>query len=299
MSWTPLIFLTEVACFSLLVCLVHSLKGRFGLAPLYVLVGLFEAFLFVVNKAEPQIKTELFLVEPRSIYLIFLTSMLVSVVLVYVLEGTAEARRLIVAIVILYITHGIIDIVIAYHASHPPPGSPDLSEIDLVWYSTPTRLASLVAMVADFLVIIIVYQFVHNRARALPLAVPLFIAVIAALFSDAVVFKLVRHWELSQRVFFIGAKAQAGIAAGIPAAIYFSLQLRRHPGAVRKGIMARRTLSIIALQRRVSEMERRLVEEKRRYKLIRNTFGRYVSKDVVDTIVADPSSLDLGGELRG
>lgn len=292
------LFLAEIAGLSGLVCLAHRARMRLGLGPLYALAALLEAFLFVVGKPAHTIKADFLFTAPRGIYLLFLAGLLVSVVLVYVLEGTAEARRFIGALVLVYVAHGVIDVLVAYHAATPPPGVVAQPNIDVVWYSTAARAASLVAMIVDAVVIVVTYQFLRNRAAWLPLMVALFVALVAAMISDAAVFKLVRHGALDWSNFHVIAKAEAGAAAGIPAALYFGWQLRRAGGAQRDGLLGRRALDLVDLRRRVSEMEARLAEEQARYALVRSTFSRYVSPDVVDAIMEDPKGLELGGEVR-
>ncbi|PJB38721.1 MAG: hypothetical protein CO108_18525 [Deltaproteobacteria bacterium CG_4_9_14_3_um_filter_63_12] len=294
----PWIFLMEVAGLSSAVCLIHSARSRLGLVPVYLLVGLFEAFLFVVGKPKLPINAELFFIEPRGIYLIFLATIMVAGVLIYVLEGTSEARRFLAGLAILYLAHGAIDIFIEYHASHPPPGELNQGGIDLVWYSTHARIASMGAILADFVVIIVIYQALHNRFPKVPLAFPLYLALIAAMITDAAVFKLIRHGDLAWSVFNIGAKAQAGAAAGIPAALYFAWQLRRTPDAAQKGILNRNALELVDMRRKLVVMREKLAEKQAEYIYIKENFSQYVSAEVVDAILLDPSKLKLGGELR-
>ena len=108
----PVIVLSEIALLTGLVCLVHRLRDRLGVAPLFMLLGLFEAFLFFVGKPWPPISGEFFLVEPRGIYLLFLPTILVSAVIVYALDGTRAARQFMVGLVILYIVHGLLDVIV-------------------------------------------------------------------------------------------------------------------------------------------------------------------------------------------
>ena len=291
-------FLCQIAALSAFTCLVHALKPRVGKAPLYMLFGLYEAFLFFSTKTKDPLVTELFFVEPRGIYLMFLGTLMSTTVLVYVLEGTREARRVIIGIAVLYLTHGVLDVVLDHHAANPPPGRPVQTGADVFWYSTHARIASLTAMVCDLVVTIIVYQFLVNRAPRLPLAVPLFLGILAAMVTDAAVFKLVRHGSLSWSIFFVGAKVQAGMAAGLPAALYFAYRVRQEPGAVRRGIMHRGAFDIVDVREQMRELQLALEHQRARLDLVQQVFRRYVSPDVVDAILADPARLQLGGEER-
>jgi class 3 adenylate cyclase len=299
----PLTLLGEIALLSTVLCGLHALNKRFGLAPLYVVVGLFEAFLFVAGKGNKDPSTvlvaELFFAEPAHVsYMLFLPLILSSMVLVYVLEGVREVRRLLIALIILYVLHGAIDVILEFHALHPPEGYNSLAGQNLLYYSMGSRAAGLGAMIADFAVILVSYQFLQNRLRRLPLIIPLFVALILAMVCDAMVYSLLRGRLFSwDNVMFI-EKLQAGIMAGLPVAIYLQWQLRKHHDDVRRGILERGAFAALDLRQRVMEMEHMLQEQKAQYRYIKDTFSRYVSPDVVNAIIADPTKISLGGELR-
>ena len=293
------IILAEVFGFAALLCALHAFKPKLGLASLYLSVGLFEAFLFVVGKAEPPITASFLGVGAANVsYTLFLPLLLACIFLIYVMEGTTEARRLIAAVAIVYVIHGVLDVIIDFHASNPPPGEPYLGDIDLVWYSTKTRAASLVAIVADFVVLIVVYQALYNRLRGATLAVPFFAALVVAMVTDGLVFGLVRYQSFDLDRIMVLEKFQVGIAAAIPVAGYLAWRLSRHEGQARRGVLDRGALEIIYLQKRVREVEAKLKEQRAQYAYIKDTFSRYVSPEVVQAIIEDPTRLRLGGELR-
>jgi len=295
----PFVLLAEVAWLSAVACALHALRPRFGLAPLYIILGLFEAFLFVAWKAEPAIVAEVFGAPPGNVaYLLFLPPILTTAVLVYVLEGTKHARRLLAALVGVYVLHGAIDIIIEYHATHPPAGHPYLGDIDLVWYSMEARGASLLAMIGDYLVIIIGYQFLRNRLPRLPLMVPILLATVAALVCDSVIFSLARGRLFSWQNVMLLEKLQTGVAAAVPVWLYIAWQLHKHRDAIRHGLLEREAFELVRLRQKVEEVEGELEVQKAQLSYVKDTFSRYVSADVVDAIVADPSTVKLGGELR-
>jgi len=288
----------EIGALAGVLCFAHRLSDRFGFAPYYLLVGLLEVFLFAVSKPSETIRLAFFGVDPRGMYILFLAPLFGSVALVYVLEGTRAARRLIVGLALLYVVHGLVDVSIAWHATNPPAGFPAQPDIDFIYYSSHARIASMVAMAADFVVLIIVYQGIVNRAPRVPLAAPLFLGMVAAMVTDAFVFRLIRSFSLDWSIFFVGAKAQAGAAVAVPMAAYCAWRIRTSPEEVQAGILNRGALDIVDLRARVQEMQESLREARAQYLLIKDTFSRYVSPDVVDTIVADPTKIRLGGELR-
>ena len=293
-----LITLLEVALLAGVLCFAHRLSDRVGFAPLYLLVGLLEVFLFAVSKPSEPIRLAFYGVDARGMYILFLAPLFGSVALVYVLEGTRAARRLIGGLAFLYVVHGVVDVSIAWHANNPPPGFPAQPDIDFIRYSIHARAASLIAMVANFVVLLIVYQGIVNKAPRIPLAAPLFLGMVAAMVTDAFVFRIVRSFTADWSVLFVGAKAQAGAAVAVPIAAYCAWRIRTSPEEVREGILNRGALDIVDLRARVQEMQESLRDARAQYLLIKDTFSRYVSPDVVDQIVADPTKIRLGGELR-
>lgn len=290
------LLLLEISAFTVLICAVHALKPRLGLAPLYLLIGMLEVFLFVTGKTHPgglRIKTAMYFADPADLsYMLFLPLLLTSMVLVYVMEGTKEARRLLLGLLIVYLVHGVLDLVLANHAANPPAGHPSLADSVLVYYSLGSRLASSVAIAADFVVIIVSYQFVRNRLPSLPLVVPLFCALLLAMVGDAVVYSSLRPYRtLEYEHLLLFEKLQAGLAAGLPMALYLGWQLRRHSGQLSRGILERGAFEIIDLRQRMAQVQAELEH-------VRRTFGRYVSTEVVDALMADPAKLRLGGEER-
>jgi len=290
--------LVEIAALASILCFAHKLSDRLGFSPLYLLLGMLEVFLFAVSKPSENIRLAFLGVDPRGMYILFLAPLFGAVAMVYVLEGTRAARRLIAGLALLYFVHGLVDVSIAWHATNPPPGFPSQPDIDFIYYSSHARVASAVAMVADFVVLIIVYQGIVNRAPRVPLAAPLFLGMVAAMVTDAFVFRVVRSFTLDWSVFFVGAKAQAGAAVALPMAAYCAWRIRTSPEEVQQGILQRGALDIVDLRARMQQMQESLREARAQYVLIKETFSRYVSPDVVDTIVADPTRIRLGGELR-
>lgn len=295
----PLIFLGEVSLFALALSLVHALRSRFGSGPFYVLVGLFLALFFVIDKGDQHITVALLGAPPAFIgYSLFLPLLLSAVVIVYVLEGTPAARRLLLAILLGHALHVVLEIVVAWHAGHPPAGQPDMSGSVLVQFSIFTRLASVVAFCVDFVVILVTYQALVNKASGLPRAVSLFAALMLAMVADALVFSQVYGLMLSTDTLQLVEKVQVAAAAAIPVSVYLGIQLQRHSDEVRRGVVERGALDIFDLRRMVQEYKSRLKEAEAQYVYVKDAFSRYVSTEVVDAIVADPSKVQLGGELR-
>src|SRR5574337_194473 len=153
-----LVFPLEIAVAMAALCGLHALKPRIGLAPLYVVMGLIEGFLFFAGQSSAPISAWVLGDVCNVSSLLFLPLLLVAGVLLYTLEGTSTARWYVASIVLVYVVHGVVDQMLAYHASHPPPGIADASASEVVQTSLRVRFASLVAVLADFAVILVSYQ---------------------------------------------------------------------------------------------------------------------------------------------
>lgn len=295
----PLIFLGEIFLFALVLCLVHAGRKRIGTGAFYLVVGLLLALFFMVDKGDQQITVALFGAPPAGIgYAFFLPLLLSSVVIVYVLEGSSAARRLLVGILIGHALHAALDVLVAWHATHPPPGQPDLAGTTLAQYSLFTRACSVAAFAADFVVILVVYQALVNHARRLPAGVALFCALMAAMLTDALVFSTLYGFVLSLETLQLAEKLQVAAAAALPVSTYLGVQLKLHRAEVRHGVLERGALDILDLRRTLASYRQRLKTVEARFVYVKDAFSRYVSSDVVDAIMEDPSKVRLGGELR-
>src|SRR5690606_25246318 len=125
----------------------------------------------------------------------------------------------------------------------------------------------------------------------IPSAVPLFIGLVLAMAMDALAYTAFAGEFGEVPEMFWPQKVQAGAAAGLPVSIYLDLMLRRNREHISGGIVNRGSFDILDLRRQLERQREQLVQ-------IKDTFSRYVSAEVVDTIVRDPSRVRLGGEKR-
>lgn len=283
----------EIALATIIVCLVHSLKPKVGLTALFVVVGVFTAYLFVAARGEagqPPASGALWPTDlEQTVSTSFLPTILVSFVLVYVLESTEAARQLIYSVVLVYIVSALIEAQLDWHLLHPASGPAPL--VATPWLDLASRAASLVAFCADFVVIIVSYQWLVNRLPRLPLAIPLFLALVLAMLVDALVYGTLYFGTFTIEGLQIPTKLLTGISAGLPASVYFQWRIHKLPQSTRRGIFERSPLEIVVLRKEI-ELQRA------RYEDVKKTFGRYVSPEVVELLTADPSKLQLGGEER-
>jgi class 3 adenylate cyclase/uncharacterized PurR-regulated membrane protein YhhQ (DUF165 family) len=285
------LFNLQIAAVSALLIGLHSLRERWGLAPLYVATGVLLAFL--------KIGSRLSLVAPvlggedgRYGSLFHLPLIMVAIGLVYTLDGTKEARRAIVGIALASLLLGVFHVLVS---THMELFGADLSVDGRDRWFQP-RLwglgASTIALVADGLVILVVYQWLVNRLSWMPLFVALALAITCGTVTDGFVFRAL-NGQLQGSIVLadVLGKLTAGVAASLPVAGYVSLQLRRTSPDVRHGLLNRSALDVVALRKRIAELDERVKE-------VRNVLSRYVVSDVVNEILQHPQDLHLGGELR-
>lgn len=303
---SPLVILIEIIGMSTILCALHAVRKQLGSAPFYFVVGLLEVFLFVSGKGDAKIMSAMFWSEPTHVSTpLFLSGLLGAMTIVYILEGTRNAQRFLVAMFAIYVFHGIVDWVLFLHASNPPAGTADLSDTTLVAFSQWARFSSFCAIMADFITMAVVYQATRNVISKLPLGlsrlplkVPIFIAMVCAMAMDVFAYSLVQGEIVGTEGFRFIPKMQAAIAAGLPLAVYVQWQLSRRTSGEASLLLDRGALEILDLRARVAEIEARLQEQREQYAYVKSTFSKYVSSELADTLLSDPSKVQLGGEAR-
>ena len=296
------VVLLEFAVLGIAICAVHALRHRVGLAPIYVVFGLLEAFLFFAGLGDPtlpnnpMIQVQLYGSEPSQVAsLLFLPLMLSVLVMVYILDGTREARRLLLALVLVYVVHALFEVLMYIHAWYPPEGQPPLEGHPLASLWLASRFASLGAVLLDALSIVIVYQFLRNTFPRLPLVMPLFLGLVAAMLMDSVAYSGLHYVFTGEAIHTEGLrlpeKFQSGMAAALPVASYIAWQLKRDGNDLTRESLGRGAFDIVDMSEKM-----RLLEAQ--FESLKGTFSKYVSPAVVEQIVKAPSSVELGGELR-
>jgi len=298
----PYVVLLEFAVLGLAICCIHGMRHRVGLAPVYVVFGLLEAFLFFAGLGDPttpgnpMIQVQLYGSEPSQVAsLLFLPLLLSVLAMVYILDGTKEARRLLIALVLVYVVHGLFEILMYTHAWNPPEGQQRLENHPLASLWLASRGASLGAVLLDALSVVIVYQFIRNKLPKIPLVLPLFLGLVAAMLMDSVAYSGLHYLLTGEAIGTEGLrlpeKFQAGIAVALPVATYIAWQLKKAGEDLTRESLGRGAFDIVDMSEKMRQLEQR-------FENLKGTFSKYVSPAVVEQIVKAPKSVELGGELR-
>jgi class 3 adenylate cyclase len=289
----------EVMLLSLALVGLYALRPRLGLAPLYMSLGLLLAFMSVSTRllvpvAVPGGGSALY----GSIN--HLAVLLTGLVLVYALEGTKEARRLVGGLVLISVGLFLLRFLLGQHIEGL--GAEALSLHGRERWVAPrawSSLVSTIALIVDGLCIVVLYQWFSNLTRRRLGVVSLSAALVLAMVLDGLI-----YGGLSGNVDWSGfgshvlGKLAAGVAASIPAAAYITYQFHSYPDRLRGGVLERKAFEILDMRRELRSIRAALSKSRSEYEHVRSVFSRYVAPDVVDEILRDTSQLKLGGELR-
>ncbi|MCO4762781.1 MAG: adenylate/guanylate cyclase domain-containing protein [Myxococcales bacterium] len=295
-----LLFHVEIAALSAVLVMLYASRVRLGLAPLYVAAGLLMGFMLIGSR----IKIPAPIVgggHERYVSMGHLPLLLVTIALVYTLEGTKEARKFIAGIVVVKVLINGMKALVAWRLLN--------SGIDVEIYGRDrwlrvglqSSVVSTLAILAACVSLVVVYQAGINASRRwrlrIPFVVPLTLALVAAMLVDGTVYSALTG-RLHKLNTYVVAKFLAGFAVAGPAATFIAWQLRRTPADVRSGVLERSALDMVTLTRRLKQMDAALHKSQEQVAHVKQVFGRYVAPDVVEDILADASQLELGGAVR-
>ncbi len=185
-----LLLLTDLWLLGGLTLGLHRISPRLGFAPLIVFIGALTVLI--------QSQLGVF-VEPFPGFIMFLSSnvlvpvVVMAVLILYIADGSVSARMTIYGVLGISVFILVIRLIYRAHLSLPGGGNFFDLPIDVVAPALNVRtiLASLVAFAADMFVIAIFYQGLRNGFAHLPDWIAIGLALIASLWTDAIVFSLI------------------------------------------------------------------------------------------------------------
>lgn len=179
-----LYMLTEALFVGMVIVALFSMRHKFGIALLYITLGTFQYLQTVLASF---LYFEIFpgiFVSPGSAVLF--NASLFAVLLIYIREDVAEARKLIYGLVFANLTLTIFLLMVGLHLQAIP--SDQISHIPLqVFNFTPRVLiAGTLTLTADVLLIVIIYEFLSRHISGLFLRI--YCAMALVLIFDTLVF---------------------------------------------------------------------------------------------------------------
>ena len=183
------IILTEFLLLSSCILLLFKLRTKLGLAPLYILLGAVQFLQANLGGSLSFIFLDEYLIYPGSI--ILFSGVLSAVLLVYIKEGVASARALIIGIVVSNIVMALLFevtylqqiIVSKFNNTAVDPDS--IFNVNFKYLFSGTTI-----LLIDFLLLVILYQYLILKFKKLPFFLVLFISFWAILVFDAIAFNV-------------------------------------------------------------------------------------------------------------
>lgn len=179
---TPaLIFLAEALAVQLIVLTLFHMRHRYGLAPLYACLGVFQVLQTVIAPVLVEIAPRV-LVSPGSA--ILFASLLPTILLVYIKEDLAETRKLIYSIVFANIVASLFLLVISLQLRNGLAIEAQALSLNLFSQTSTTLAFGTALLFIDAVLIPILYEVfsrVLRRAWLRVLLPPLVVAVLDSL----------------------------------------------------------------------------------------------------------------------
>jgi PAS domain S-box-containing protein len=171
-----------------LILLLHRISASVGLVPMMMTVGALLVFLTSPLTAY---------VQPAEGIVFFITSnvlapvLLMSVLIIYVTNGSVPARRMILSFVGINLFQFAVLQIYRIHLSLP--GTVGLRNLEAMLSGSNFRVAtgSFVAFTADLFIIILAFQWLKNRFRGLSDGMTVGLALLAGMWADVLMFHLI------------------------------------------------------------------------------------------------------------
>lgn len=212
--------LVQLCFVSFLIILFYRLKPKFGLAPLYILLGTNQYFQTILASSFYINFFGELSISPGSI--ILFSSSLFVILFIYIKEGVRSTQILILGIVLAnlsvtilaYITN--LQEIVMQDMIHFSGTAPDFFKTDFRIFFVGT-----ITLVIDAFLMVILYQFLLSKVSWLNLFARLFITLLIVLNFDAVVFALGSFGESPD----LWNKMASQLFAKSVAALFFSTVL--------------------------------------------------------------------------
>jgi diguanylate cyclase (GGDEF)-like protein len=213
----------EAALAAGVVLALFSARRVLGLAPVYTTVGVFYYLAtLLAGTTFVRITPEL-LMSPGSVALF--PASLFAVLLVYIREDAKEARNMIYGLLAANVSASVLGLLVSQHLSGPLAFNP-LALPPQLFVQTPRLfIVGTLALFADTILIILVYEAVSRVLR--PLALRIYVSLAAVLVIDTVVFVTGGFAEHPAYAGILLSGVLGKVAAALVYAVLLTLYLAR------------------------------------------------------------------------
>jgi len=183
------IIITEFLLISSCILLLFKLRARLGLAPLYILLGAVQYLQANLGSSLSFNFFDEYVIYPGSI--ILFSGILFAVLLIYIKEGVASARTLIIGIVFSNIIMSLMfEITYLQQIIDSQINNTSLNSESIFNINFNYLFSGTVILFIDFLLLVILYQYLILKFKKLPFFLILLISLWSILIFDAVAFNI-------------------------------------------------------------------------------------------------------------
>jgi diguanylate cyclase (GGDEF)-like protein len=233
------LLLAETLLVATVLLVLFRLRSIFGLVPIYTTVAIFYQMAnFTATTVYIKFTPDL-MVSPGSVVLF--PAILVAVLYVYIREDAQEARKFIYALLAGDVVVAVLGLVIAEHFRSPLVFNPYNLPPDLLVQQPRIVVVGTLALFADTVLIILVYELVSRRVTSIFLRS--MISLVSVLLFDTLFFVTGSFAESPAYVSILISGAIGKSLAGLLYALLLSVFLRYFDFAAQPATYGRRTLS--------------------------------------------------------
>jgi signal transduction histidine kinase len=212
--------IAELFFVSFLIILFYRLKPRFGLTPLFILIGANQYFQTVLASSFSITIFGSFDISPGSV--ILFSSGLFAILFIYIKEGVRSTQALILGIILTNLSLTVLGLIThmqlsAMHGVIKSLGTP------LEFFTVNFRifLVGTLTLVLDALIIVILYEFLYTKVKRFNIFFRLLFTMLIVLNFDAIFFILGSFWGRPD----VWARILSQVIGKSVAAVFFSTVL--------------------------------------------------------------------------
>lgn len=276
-----LTLVVEMVIVAVFVCGLYEIRGRFGLAPLFIFLASTQYLQALLGGAIFVRIAGGIAVSPGSVVLF--AGNLFALLLIYLREGVPATRTLVYGLILANATLCVFSLFtqgqLHLAGSNAGPAVPP----EFFMISFRAFAAGIVVLLLDGLLMIVLYELLFFQLTWAPLLLRLLVAMLGVLYFDSIVFGVLSYWGRTDfQALLVGnmtGKTIAGVSYAILLWIYLNWSARSLPNTrpeLERPRELRDVFSIITYRERYEQMAAALAasEEKLRQAQMMDALGR-------------------------
>ena len=277
-----LTLILEMAFVAFCICGLYELRGRFGIAPLYI-------FLASTQYLQALLGGAIFLhiaggiaVSPGSVVLF--AGNLFALLLIYLREGVPATRTLVYGLILANVTLGLFSFITQLQIGFAGPAVTQVIPFEFFGVGYRAFGVGVFVFLLDGLLMIVLYELLFFQLTWAPLFVRLLVALLGVLYFDSVLFGVLSYWgrpDFSELLTGnMAGKTIAGVTYAILLWLYLDRSARSGPRPeLERPRELRDVFSIITYRERYERMAQALAasEERLRQAQLMEAVGRLAS----------------------